>query len=112
MIRVEKILYTTDFSSYSNQAYFHAVALAESHGARLTVLFVYKPEVPPEKARAVLENNGYLPGPAARPSLDLQAKPRVGPEEAELVEASLPDDSLIKNLPTFEQLYRRLKIEI
>ena len=30
MIRVKKILYPTDFSSYSNQAYFHAVALAES----------------------------------------------------------------------------------
>ena len=40
MIRVQNILYATDFSSYSNQAYFHAVALAESHGASLTVLFV------------------------------------------------------------------------
>ena len=40
MIRVQKILYATDFSSYSNQAYFHAVALAENHGASLTVLFV------------------------------------------------------------------------
>ena len=35
MIRVKKILYPTDFSSYSNQAYFHAVALAEEHGASL-----------------------------------------------------------------------------
>jgi nucleotide-binding universal stress UspA family protein len=41
MISVKKILYPTDFSSYSNQAYFHAVALAENHGASLTVLFVY-----------------------------------------------------------------------
>jgi nucleotide-binding universal stress UspA family protein len=41
MINVKKILYPTDFSSYSNQAYFHAVALAENHGASLTVLFVY-----------------------------------------------------------------------
>src|SRR5437660_1159428 len=40
MLHVKKILYPTDFSSYSNQAYFHAVALAESHGASLTVLFV------------------------------------------------------------------------
>ena len=40
MIRVQKILYATDFSSYSNQAYFHAVALAENHGASLTILFV------------------------------------------------------------------------
>ena len=41
MIRIQKILYPTDFSSYSNQAYFHAVSLAEKHGASLTVLFVY-----------------------------------------------------------------------
>lgn len=44
MIHVKKILYATDFSSYSNQAYFHAIALAESHGASLTILFVYTPE--------------------------------------------------------------------
>lgn len=43
MIRITKILYATDFSSYSNQAYFHAVALAEKHGASLTILFVYSP---------------------------------------------------------------------
>ena len=47
MIRIEKILYPTDFSSYSNQAYFHAIALAENHGASLTVLFVYNPEGTP-----------------------------------------------------------------
>ena len=41
MIRIKKILYPTDFSSYSNQPYFHAIALAENHGASLTVLFVY-----------------------------------------------------------------------
>jgi nucleotide-binding universal stress UspA family protein len=41
MIRITKILYATDFSSYSNQAYFHAIALAENHGASLTVLFVH-----------------------------------------------------------------------
>src|SRR6516162_611680 len=44
MIRIQKILYPTDFSSYSNQAYFHAVSLAEKHGATLTVLFVYNPD--------------------------------------------------------------------
>jgi len=41
MIHVRKILYPTDFSSYSNQAYFHAVAQAEVHGASLTILYVY-----------------------------------------------------------------------
>ncbi len=44
MIHIKKILYPTDFSSYSNQAYFHAVALAENHGASLTVLFVHTPD--------------------------------------------------------------------
>jgi nucleotide-binding universal stress UspA family protein len=44
VIRIDKILYPTDFSSYSNQAYFHAIALAEHHGASLAVLFVYNPD--------------------------------------------------------------------
>jgi nucleotide-binding universal stress UspA family protein len=44
VIRIQKILYPTDFSSYSNQAYFHAVSLAEKHAASLTVLFVYNPD--------------------------------------------------------------------
>jgi nucleotide-binding universal stress UspA family protein len=43
MIRITKILYPTDFSSHSNQAYFHAVALAEKHGASLTIMYVYAP---------------------------------------------------------------------
>jgi nucleotide-binding universal stress UspA family protein len=41
VIRIKKILYPTDFSSYSNQAYFHAIALAENYHASLTILFVY-----------------------------------------------------------------------
>jgi nucleotide-binding universal stress UspA family protein len=44
VIRIDKILYPTDFSSWSNQAYFHAIALAENHRASLTVLFVYNPD--------------------------------------------------------------------
>jgi len=43
VITIRKILYATDFSSYSNQAYFHAVALAESYGAALTIVHVYTP---------------------------------------------------------------------
>lgn len=43
MIHVKKILYPTDFSSYSNQAYFHAVGLAETYGASLTVVYVHTP---------------------------------------------------------------------
>jgi len=44
MIHVKKVLYPTDFSSYSNQAYFHAVALAENHQAALTIALVYTPD--------------------------------------------------------------------
>ena len=43
MIHVKKILYPTDFSPYSNQAYFHAVALAEHHKASLTILYAFVP---------------------------------------------------------------------
>lgn len=43
MFRIRKILYPTDFSTYSNQAYFHAVALAETHQAELTIAYVIKP---------------------------------------------------------------------
>jgi nucleotide-binding universal stress UspA family protein len=43
MIRIQKILYPTDFSSYSTPAYFHALGLAENYGASLTILYVYPP---------------------------------------------------------------------
>ena len=43
MFHVKTILYPTDFSSYSNQAYLHAVGLAESYGARLTIAYVFAP---------------------------------------------------------------------
>ena len=43
MIRIRHIVYPTDFSSYSTQAYFHAVGLAEHYKAALTVVFVYHP---------------------------------------------------------------------
>jgi nucleotide-binding universal stress UspA family protein len=55
MIRVQKILYATDFSSYSNQAYFHAVALAESHGASLTVVYVWTPGTDPGAGNGAAE---------------------------------------------------------
>lgn len=43
MIHIERILYATDFSSYSNQAYFHAVSLAKVHKAKLVIVYVYDP---------------------------------------------------------------------
>jgi nucleotide-binding universal stress UspA family protein len=48
MTPIRTILYPTDFSTYSNQAYFHAVCLAEAHGASLTFLYV----IPPSPADA------------------------------------------------------------
>jgi len=41
MFNVQRILYATDFSSYSNQAYFHAIALAERYEASLTIIHVW-----------------------------------------------------------------------
>jgi len=43
MLRIHSILYPTDFSSYSNQAYLHAVSIAEAHHASLTVVYVNMP---------------------------------------------------------------------
>jgi len=54
MISIKNILYATDFSSHSNQAYFHAVALAEGHGASLTILHVCQ-------ARPVIMGEGMMP---------------------------------------------------
>jgi nucleotide-binding universal stress UspA family protein len=59
MIHVKKILYPTDFSSYSNQAYFHAVALAENHGASLTILFVHTPGFGTPEVHAEESDQGY-----------------------------------------------------
>jgi nucleotide-binding universal stress UspA family protein len=57
VIHVKKILYPTDFSSYSNRAYFHALGLAEMYGASLTVVYVHAPGSPGDRAhwRAQLE---------------------------------------------------------
>jgi nucleotide-binding universal stress UspA family protein len=50
MLHITKILYPTDFSSHSTQAYFHALALAEKHGASLTIMYVYAPSFGTEAA--------------------------------------------------------------
>lgn len=52
MLSVRSILYPTDFSSYSTQAYFHAVSLAESYRANLTVVYAFKPR---ESAASAVE---------------------------------------------------------
>jgi len=51
MTPIRTILYPTDFSPYSNQAYFHAVCLAEAHGASLTFLYVLSPKDTPDERR-------------------------------------------------------------
>src|SRR5689334_13975408 len=57
MINIKKILYPTDFSPYSNQAYFHAVALAEKHHASLTVMYVYVAGVTPLGGRGTADKH-------------------------------------------------------
>lgn len=59
MIHVKKILYATDFSSFSTQAYFYAVTLAETHQAELIIVHVHTPTnafaVTPEMAPIIVE---------------------------------------------------------
>jgi len=43
VLRIPNILFPTDFSSYSNQAYLHAVAIAEAHHSALTLVYVNVP---------------------------------------------------------------------
>jgi nucleotide-binding universal stress UspA family protein len=59
MINIKQILYATDFSPYSNQAYFHAVALAQSHRAGLTILYVYSPSFGTPEVHPQAENRQY-----------------------------------------------------
>jgi nucleotide-binding universal stress UspA family protein len=40
MINIRRILYATDFSPFSNQAYFHALNLARGYNASLTIAYV------------------------------------------------------------------------
>ncbi len=47
VFRIKRILYPTDFSPYANQAYFHAVGLAELHDAHLTVMYVFNAQADP-----------------------------------------------------------------
>lgn len=46
MINIRRILYATDFSPYSNQAYFHALNLARGYNASLTIAYVRAPSAP------------------------------------------------------------------
>ncbi|QEL14375.1 universal stress protein [Limnoglobus roseus] len=57
MFNVRTILYPTDFSSFSTQAYFHAVGLAENYRAKLTVIYVFRPRDP---SRSAMERAYWL----------------------------------------------------
>ncbi|QVL32425.1 universal stress protein [Telmatocola sphagniphila] len=67
MFQILRILYATDFSSYSNQAYFHAVAIAERTGAELVICHVYQPkqgrdsEYWREQLEQIRPNNAAIP---------------------------------------------------
>ena len=45
MFQVRKILYPTDFSSFSTRAYFHAIGMAENYRASLVLAYVFTPGV-------------------------------------------------------------------
>src|SRR4051812_42945673 len=57
MLRIHKVLFPTDFSSYSNQAYLHAVGIAEYHEAAMAIVYVNVPGQPGDAAhwRTLLE---------------------------------------------------------
>jgi nucleotide-binding universal stress UspA family protein len=59
MIRIRRILYPTDFTPFSAQAYFHAVTLAEAHGAALTILHVLVPSHPAPEAAGDPDPRAY-----------------------------------------------------
>jgi nucleotide-binding universal stress UspA family protein len=56
MFGTKRILYPTDFSPFSNQAYFQAVTLAEVHGASLTILYVLNPQSSTDDPRSQDKN--------------------------------------------------------
>lgn len=84
MIRVQKILYPTDFSSPSTLAYFHALGLAEAYKAGLTVLHVHTPGGPdaPDKRAAQAQLESVHP---ANPSIAVRHALREGDAAAEIV---------------------------
>ena len=45
MFQVRKILYPTDFSSFSTRAYFYAIGMAENYRASLVLAYVFTPGV-------------------------------------------------------------------
>lgn len=59
MIRVKRIVYPTDFSSYSNQAYFHAIGLATTYGAELNIVHVYTPGHESVPGLSIAEERDY-----------------------------------------------------
>lgn len=59
MIHVRRIVYPTDFSSYSNQAYFHAISLAEKHGASLSIVYVYNPDGDAQQSNGTTANRDH-----------------------------------------------------
>jgi nucleotide-binding universal stress UspA family protein len=93
MIHVQRILYPTDFSSYSNQAYFHAVALAKAHGASLAVMYVIDP------ARKVPSPEGVEPREYWRSQLE-QIRP---------VDESIPVSHILAEGDPAEQIVARAR---
>jgi nucleotide-binding universal stress UspA family protein len=83
VITVRNVLYATDFSPYANQAYFHAVALARSHGATLIIVHVY------EAAPLPLAAAPMMPPPLPDDPAE-QGRRRAELEQIRPLDASIP----------------------
>jgi nucleotide-binding universal stress UspA family protein len=82
MLRVHSILFPTDFSSYSNQAYLHAVALADAHHASLTIVYV---NVPGQESEAGYWRNLLEQIRPANPNIPVRHVFLVGDPATEIV---------------------------
>ena len=61
MVNITRILCPVDLSEFSRDALRHALALAESHEARITVCHVYSAPQPPFPVLGMPDNAGSAP---------------------------------------------------
>jgi nucleotide-binding universal stress UspA family protein len=94
MFRVRSILYPTDFSSYSNQAYLHAVSMAEAVHAALTIMHVATPDEAANSQFWQEQLNQIKPG---SPAIKLKHVFVVGDPATEIVRYALehPIDRIV-----------------
>jgi len=97
MIKLEKILYPTDFSEASENAQRYAISFAKAFGARLYLLSVNQPfnmafldplivhDLDTNREAAVRENLGRLRAEMAQQGIEVEAEMRRGSTSYEIV---------------------------